>query len=300
MAASTSITKGNTTNDNNSTRSINTYVPPCKLMFTKLNDDLFDKGDVCLVVSQNSVSYRNFGCTKDITEKYTYADVAGLREADEVLKSYAKYECRDAEGSVHLKNPKTYAAGPVVGTLITQYGIGRPFENNNISQKITKYCQDEAVTSHLTSDTEENRVHFFKRAIFNLAKLLCSIDYYHIKKIIFPCGIGHSGKVDNIWLVKYLPIIYTFASDMNKFNKEVILTLTQASQLDELYENRKDYAAQCYKKLKQLSFLTNSEFLRDIPLSSYTSNTKDDKENDDDDDDDDDLPPTLPYYSVSF
>ena len=88
-------------------------------MFTKINDEVFNKSEVCLTISQNSVSYRNFGCTGDIVQKYAYADVAGLREADPNLKSFAKLKCRDPEGSAKLKTAAIATDGPTVGTLIT-------------------------------------------------------------------------------------------------------------------------------------------------------------------------------------
>ena len=267
-------------------------------MFTGMNDNIFNKSEVCLVVSQNSVSFRNFGCTGDIVRKYPYADVAGLREADHNLKSFSKFKHRDAEGSAKLKTAAVGDEGPVVGTLITQYGIGRPLEENNISKKIVQYCPDTAVTSHLTLDTQEKRIVHFTLSAIRLAEQL-SLSYYdRVKTVIFPVGIGRSGKVDNIWLIKYLPAIYSFANDMQNCGKRVILLIPHYNELDRVFTARKDYAAHCYRKMRNLQVLTTSEFLCDVPLSSYAGiaagNSKDAF---DDDDDDEDLPATIPYYS---
>ena len=253
-------------------------------MFTKINDDVFNKSEVCLTISQNSVSYRNFGCTGDIVQKYAYADVAGLREADPNLKSFAKLKCRDPEGSAKLKTAAIATDGPTVGTIITQYGIGRPIEENNISRKIVQYCTDTTITSHLAADTQENRIILFNKAVFRLGELL-SLSYYdHIKTIIFPVGIGRSGRVDNIWLLKYLPIIYSFSNDMQKCGKRIILLMPHYSELDRVFKHGKDYASHCYKKLRSLHVLTNSEFLCDIPVPSYNPDNNDIIDDDDDDD----------------
>ena len=275
-----------------------------------MNDSTFNRSDVCLVVGQNSVSFKNFGCTGDIVQKYPYADVAGLREPDRNLKSFSKFKHRDAEGSVQLKAPPAGDKGPAVGTLITQYGIGRPLEENNISKKIVQHCPDTAVTSHLKLDTQEKRSVHFTMGMIKLSELLSLSYYKHIKSVIFPVGIGRSGKADNIWLIKYLPSIYSFTKDMQKCGKRIILLMPHYNELDHIFTSRKDHAAYCYRKMRNLQVLTTSDFLCDIPLTSYAdivaANSKDvfDNVDDDDDDDDDivfnddDLPATIPYYTV--
>ena len=271
-------------------------VPICKLMFTSITNSMFDKPDVCLVISQNSVSCRNFGCVEGIVEKYPYSDVAGLRQAKPIMPSYSIANHRDGEGYVHLKKPKIYGDGPVVSTLITQYGIGRPVEDNNIAQKIIKSCPDAAITSHLKKDSMENRVNYFNKCMFNLAQLLRTLEYSYIKNIIIPVGIGRSAKVDDIWLTKYLPLIFVFCNDMKKYNKRVILTMSQSSETDAIYESCNGQAAVYYKELKSLPVLTFKDFVCDVPLPTYSQDNT--CNNDDDDDYDDDLPNTIPYNSV--
>ena len=62
---------------------------------------------------------------------------------------------------------------------------------------MVQYCLDTAITFHLISDSVENRITFFNKAVFKLANVLSLAYYDHIKKIILPVGIG-SGRVDNI------------------------------------------------------------------------------------------------------
>ena len=112
--------------------------PPthCNIMHNLLTDEVFNNDSTCIILNQNSVSYRNFGRCLDVVEKYSYSDVAGLRTPDFYMKMYARYEDRDAEGECIFTSPPHYIQGPTVCTLITQYGIGRSIEDNNITQKI--------------------------------------------------------------------------------------------------------------------------------------------------------------------
>ena len=193
--------------------------PPCNITYGRLADEEFNSPEYCLLVSQNCVTYRNFGCTADIVQRYPYSDVAGLRTPDPYRKAYAIQEHRGVEGRALIKTPETGAEGPTVATLLTQFGIGRAIEDNNISQKIVLYCQEKEISSRLNQDTKERRIIYFKKGICQLSKLPQDARYNKVRHIIVPVGIGMSGVVNDLWLKKYLPIIYAFSHLMEQCQK---------------------------------------------------------------------------------
>ena len=195
------------------------YVPP--------SDQVFNSEKNCIVLNQNSISYKNFGRCKDIIEKYPYGNVAGLRKPDETIKIYSRYEDCDQEGECIIKSPPYYVESPTIATLITQFGIGRPVEDNNITKNIIKNLQNQDLVNRLSRDSCERRRHLFGRAIFRLGFLLSSPTRDHIKNIIIPAGIARRGQVDDIWLTEYLPPIHKLSIDMEKLHKRVIILISQ-------------------------------------------------------------------------
>ena len=257
-------------------------------MFAKINENVFNRRDVCLVINQNSISYVNFGCAADIVAKYPYADVAGLRRPDNKLQSYSDVSYHDQEGNAIIKSPAEDDVGPSITTLITQYGIGRAYEDNNIAHKIVKCCRDTTIMTRLTNDTKDTRLSNFNKSVFQLGNHLTTSNFSHIQKIVFPVGIGRSGKLDMIWLCRYLPVIYAFARDMKKILKQVVLVMSpKCNELDWFYESRQDYAEHFYRMLKNLPILNKSEFLCDLPLPNYSPISNDGE----------DLPDTQYFYT---
>ena len=124
-------------------------------MSVQLTHEIFNNDDCCIVLNQNSLTYRNFGRCDYVVEKYPYGDVAGLRKPDKHMKMYARCEDRSIEGDCIINSPPHYVNGPTIATLITQFGIGRPFEHNNIAQKIVKNNRNKDLVTHLKKDSDE-------------------------------------------------------------------------------------------------------------------------------------------------
>ena len=264
----------------------NIYHP--KLAFGHLSDDTFNNPEFCVVIIQNSVSLRNFGAADDIVRKYNYADVAGHRHPCPVLQYFARVEDRSREGSVHINNPPIYTDGPVIATLITQYGIGRAIEENVIAKKMIKNCVDLSVISHLEDDTVENRIIYFNKCLFNLAKQITKPECSYIKKVILPVGIGRRG-VDDVWLTKYMPIIYAFANDVGTTGKEVVLVVNKSylNHLEKKYEAVNNLASESFEKFKGLRVLSNHELSLDMTIVYG------------EDEEGDDIPDSLSHYILS-
>ena len=82
------------------------------------------------------------------------------------------------------------------------------------------------ITSRLAADTMVNRVKYFQKCLFSLSsQLKTGEEYRNISKIVFPAGIGRRGRVDEIWLSRYLPLIGAFACDMHKSSKEIVIII---------------------------------------------------------------------------
>ena len=77
---------------------------------------------------------------------------------DTDLKYIAREQDRSEEGTCHIHSPPLYSKGPKIGTLITQYGLGSPYEENKITQKIIRKCEDTSLIHHPRMDTIENRI----------------------------------------------------------------------------------------------------------------------------------------------
>ena len=223
-----------------------------KLIHGRISDDIFDKEHVCIVNSNNSIGCKNFGITRDIVQKYPYADIAGLRFPQPGWGSIAALEDRSPEGNVYINQPPIYRQGSAtVATIITQYGIGACVEENMYAKEIIERSGDMLYTSRLKCDTLQNRIIYFDKSLFNLSTQLKKPEFDHIKQVIIPAGIGRRGKMDNIWLRRYFPIISSFAEDIHTAGKLCILLTSD------------DYLKFTEKRIRKSSF-SNSNNLNNI------------------------------------
>ena len=239
-----------------------------KLAYSSLSADIFNRAEFCLAVMQNCISLHNYGATQDVVDKYKYSDVAGLRYSCPDQQYFARYEDRDREGNVHINTPPIYTAGPVIATMITQYGIGRAIEENPIGQKMLRKCTDATITDMLEGDTVENRINNFNKCLYKLSTRLARPEYVHVKKVILPAGIGRSG-VDDIWLNRYLPILSAFADDLFSRGMEVILVInrTYLNYLDRRYTGADEKMRERFEAFKNMPMISRDEVNLDMTLT---------------------------------
>ena len=258
-----------------------------KLMYASITDEVFNNSKTCLLLNQNSIGYKNFGRCAAVVDKYSYADVAGLRQPCPHLKYCCSPSYRDGEGNVVIKSPPLYRDGPVVATLITQYGIGQPFEENKIAKDSVERSPYISVRTRLKEDTEKNRITYFNRAVYNLKLHLEHDDFNVIKKVIFPIGIARSGNADSVWLTQYLPIIHAFSHDVSKLNKDVVILVneTYMNILSEEFDNRNDCVASSFHNLKKLDVIKACDFDKAVDHNHTFEN--------------EDVPDTLREYIIS-
>ena len=184
-----------------------------------ITDDKLNQDDVLLVHSTNAIGCKIYGISSDLVKKYPFCDIAGLRYPDMDLKYVAREQDRSEEGACYTHVPALYGKGPKIATLITQYGFGNPYEENKLSQKIVRSCEEESFTRHLRMDTIDNRlIHSNRSLFFFLATLMKQEEYTEVEKIILPIGIGR-GAVDEIWLNRYYSIITKFIHEINFYGK---------------------------------------------------------------------------------
>ena len=98
----------------------------------------------------NSVGCKNYGLTADLVEKYPYSDLAGRRYCDSDLKCIAREKDRSLEGLCIVRSAPLYIKGPKIATLVTQYGLGKPYEENGLAQRIVKIVDKNLL--HVTYD----------------------------------------------------------------------------------------------------------------------------------------------------
>ena len=46
-------------------------------------------------------------------------------------------------------------------------GLGNPYEENKLAQKIVRNCEQESSAHHLCMDTIEDRLTYFNRSVFS-------------------------------------------------------------------------------------------------------------------------------------
>ena len=239
------------------------FTPHFKLAHERISSEIFDRKHVCIVIPSNSITCKNFGIVRDVVQKYPYGDVAGLRYSHTTWGNIAVLEDRSPEGSVHINQPPIYRReGATIATIITQYGMGECVEENVRAKQIVETSDDILYTSRLKCDTLQNRIIYFDNSLFNLSRQLKKPEFDHIRQVVIPAGIGRRGKMDNIWLTRYFPIITNFALDIYQCGKMCII-LTSDDYL-KFTENRirktcNDTLNTCIDKLKELSIVTDDE-----------------------------------------
>ena len=115
-------------------------LPEIKLIDTNMSDEKLNQEEHLLTIAINSIGCKNYVMNNDIVHKYSYCDILGHRYNDLDLKYIAKEEDRSCEGSCIVSPPPLYRKGPLIASLVSQYGLGKPFDQNKLSQKIVKRC----------------------------------------------------------------------------------------------------------------------------------------------------------------
>ena len=179
-----------------------------------VSNDKLNQEEVLIVHSINSVGCKNYGLAADLVDKYPYAETAGGRYCDSNLKCIAREEDRTPEGSCLIRPAPLYIKGPKIASLVTQFGLGRPYEENRLAQKIVRNCGQESFAKCLRNDTSENRLIYFNKALKSLSASLKTNTSQDTNKVVLPIGIGCSGVSEN-WLCRYYEIIKKFAQDMS-------------------------------------------------------------------------------------
>ena len=113
-----------------------------------ISDENLNQDEVLLVHSINAVRCKNYGLIADLVEKYPYCDIAGFCYMDVDVRYVAMEQDRSEEGTYYINSPPLYRKGPKIATLVTQYGLGKPYKKNKLSQKIVRNCAQESFTHH--------------------------------------------------------------------------------------------------------------------------------------------------------
>ena len=188
-------------------------LPEIKVIDANMSDEKLNQEEHLLTIAINSIGCKNYGMNNDIVHKYPYCDIVDQRYNDLDLKCIAKEQDRSREGCCIVSPPPLYKKGPLIASIVSQYGLGNPFDQNKVSQKIVKNCTQESFGQHLRQDTTDNRTIYFNTALQKLANALLHSIYPDINKVIFPIGIGRR-SVDDTWSCMYYKLIKKFSRDI--------------------------------------------------------------------------------------
>ena len=178
--------------------------------------DKLDQEEVLLVHAINSAGCKNYGLAADLVDKYPYSETTGGRCCDSHLKCIAREEDRSPERLCLIHPAPLYIKGPKIASLVTQFGLGRPYEENRLAQKIVRNYGQESFVKRLRHDTSENRLIHFNKALKSLSASLKTNTYQDTYKVVLPIGIGCSGVSEKL-LCRYYEIIKKFAQDMSYY-----------------------------------------------------------------------------------
>ena len=191
-------------------------LPDIKLIDANMSDEKLNQEEHLLVLSINSIRCKNYGMNSDVVHKYQYSDIVGQRYNDLDLKCIAKEEDSSREGCCIVSPPLLYRKGPLVASIVSQYGLEKPFDQNKMSQKIVRNCPHESFRQHLRQDTTDNRTLYFNAGLQKLANAIIHKIYPDIDKVIFPIGIGRR-SVDETWLCRYYELLKKFSCDIKLY-----------------------------------------------------------------------------------
>ena len=194
---------------------------PLLLARGTLVDTCFQRSDVAIIVATNSISIKAVGVVEKVFAKYPYGDSISSREQLYDLPRAVRKDRADV-GSMQVKRSEG-KRDPVIISLVSQFNFGKSIEDNKIAQNLMKSSKDFHFKFGLENDTALGRINNFKRAITTLS------DFAKLKKnedlgvYAFPCGIGRSGKMDDVWVEEYLPVLKMFAEDVIQYGVTTLL-----------------------------------------------------------------------------
>ena len=231
-------------------------LPDIKLIDANMSDEKLNQEEHLLVLSINSIGCKNYGMNSDVVHKYPYSDIVGQRYNDLDLKCIAKEEDRSREGCCIVSPPPLYRKGPLVASIVSQYGLGKPFDQNKMSQKIVRNCPQESFRQHLRQDTTDNRTLYFHAGLQKLANAIIHKIYPDVDKVIFPIGIGRR-SVDETWLCRYYELLKKFSRDIKPYGVRCYIAVRKSYLYAiERYVNKhcSDVAKEKFIKMKCLQW----------------------------------------------
>lgn len=231
-----------------------------KLLKDRIVSPIYESRSICIVNSTNAITCKDFGFNKILTTTYPYCHVAGLRYSDDKTGTALK-ESRGREGSLEFNFLRKEFNSPYIATLITQYGIGLPFEENEIAQKCFRYTMDSDHARRLRCDTSNDRIKYFEDCLLKLTCELVREENECIKYVFLPAGIGRGGRLDTVWFNYYLPIIKHMSNILNKNKKQVCLAISDNYENTVLKNNE---AVKFIDILNKIPLIQREDVLKNI------------------------------------
>ncbi|XP_064114804.1 uncharacterized protein LOC135221013 isoform X2 [Macrobrachium nipponense] len=191
-----------------------------------------------LVQISNCVAVKPHGLSETMANRYPYSNPYSSRRSIGALNRAHK-EDRAVPGTINVRRSNRNSRDPVVVNMFGQYYMGQSIESNQHTLKIFSELQgksrneraessggynepqagDDDLLKGLLSDTQENRIRWFREC---LGKLVSELPKMDVKRVIFPYKIG-CGLAGGNWERDYFPAIKDFVSEVTKIEIKVII-----------------------------------------------------------------------------
>lgn len=215
-------------------------VPGDETLFREgdITSDIYRDCHTALVQICNCVAVKPHGLSETMANKYPYSNPYSSRRSIGTLNR-ARTEDRAVPGTIEVRRSNINSRDPVVVNMLGQYYMGKSIESNPHSIRMSSELQlksrskyeessgghnesligDDDLLNGLQSDTQENRISWFRECLRNLVSDLPKLD---VKRVIFPYKIG-CGSAGGNWERDYLPAIKEFVSEVTKNEIKVVI-----------------------------------------------------------------------------
>ncbi|AYV85224.1 MAG: hypothetical protein Satyrvirus7_18 [Satyrvirus sp.] len=164
-------------------------------MSTEINGDLLDGSWPHIVQQCNCLTVKPHGLSKQIADKYPYADIYSKRK-QYLNQNLATEDTQGVPGTIVVSSPTT--ANPTIFHFLSQYEMGPPGKYKRTTTNIIDNCK--------------NRQIWFGTCLAELENRL--LEKYSVKKIAFPDHIG-CGLAKGNWEI-YKKMLDDFATRIKK------------------------------------------------------------------------------------
>ena len=200
-----------------------------KLYIGDALERVFHAKNVCIIVNGHSSGIEPYGMAGRVYNIHPFGDVITTRRRLFNLERAIK-EDRPPTGSVFLRRPYSFPEHtcPSIATCITQFGYGRPYDERDAKKILSK---DQHFVQNLEKDVVQKRIENFKHCMEALTQEAIKKENKDLDLFLIQAGMGRGGRMDDVWLTSYLPIIEEFANHLKMYDIRVVLFIGENMEI---------------------------------------------------------------------